>query len=110
MKKVIALIATIAMLFISAPALADYIDFSSGASTTSPPYSGSGATVFTEKKAVYNANPTTPYIEVEIAGKTCKFLSSAGTFAPQGCNYTVEVAPSGEITFPRTGCEVPTCS
>ncbi|MGK7903681.1 MAG: hypothetical protein AB4352_20195 [Hormoscilla sp.] len=108
-KVVIALIAAIAMLFISSPAHADYIDFRAGSSTDAPPYSG-GHVEYTPYQPIYNANPTTDYIEIEIAGKTCSFLSSYKAFgAWEGCNYSVEITPSGDIEFPRTGCEQPVC-
>lgn len=108
-KVVITLIAAIAMLFISSPAHADYIDFRAAATTNTAPYS-SGHLEDTPYQPIYNANPTTDYIEIEIAGKQCSFLSSKKAVgAWEGCNYSVEITPSGAIKFPRTGCEQPVC-
>lgn len=93
MKKVLALIFAVVMCMISSPALADTIQFQAGAFTDTPPYEN--VTEFTPTAYAYNANPTTPYIYVEIAGKTCKFRASYQS-GYNTCNYLVTVTPNGE--------------
>ena len=108
-KVVITLIAAIAILFISSPAQADKIQFSVEAATTTPPYSDH--VVSTPMMDIYNANPTTNYIDIEIGGKNCQFQSSYQPIgAYQGCNYKVTLTSSGVIkTDAVTGCDQPVC-
>ena len=97
------------MFLIAGPALADNIKFSSGAYTSTPPYSDN--VVFTNYATIYDANPTTNTIEVEIAGKTCKFNSSfAPGGAPGGCNYQIQVLPDGKIEVPSASCDFKGCA
>lgn len=44
------------------------------------------------------ANPTTPNLTVQVAGKTCSLVSSAQAIGSTGCNYSLNVAPDGTIT------------
>lgn len=44
------------------------------------------------------ANPTTPTLSVQVAGKTCSLVSSLQAIGSVGCNYALNVAPDGAIT------------
>jgi len=44
------------------------------------------------------ANPTTPNLTVQVAGKTCSLVSSAQAIGSTGCNYSLNVGPDGTIT------------
>ena len=108
MKKLIALFVAIAILFTAGPALADNIKYSVGTYTDSYPYQD--RVVYSDPATIYDANPRTNTIEVELAGKTCSFMSSyAPGGSPRGCNYYVEVEPDGEITVPSASCRFYGC-
>ncbi|WP_372398910.1 hypothetical protein ABMY26_19930 [Azospirillum sp. HJ39] len=46
----------------------------------------------------WSANPTSPTLSVQVAGKTCTLVSSLQSGSSNGCNYALNAGPDGTIT------------
>lgn len=92
MKKSLT-IAAFVFLAVSTVALADGITVTSQTSIASP----SGPGIISSTTSVGFKGPAK--ITFTVAGKTCNLLGSGGgTSVPEGCNYTIIVAPNGSIS------------
>ncbi|CAO3400286.1 hypothetical protein VH569_09685 [Azospirillum sp. 11R-A] len=78
-------------MFAAGGAHADTVVIASHASIGSPVQNPSAS-------MTWAANPTTPTLTVQVAGKTCSLVSSAQAIGATGCNYSLNVGPDGTIT------------
>lgn len=91
MKKIMFAIA--GSLFFSSVALADTVTITTQVDFTAPSHTTSGT-------ATYAFTPSAP-ITFKVAGKTCTWISSSspyGSGGGAGCNYSITVDSSGNLT------------
>lgn len=77
--------------FAAGAAHADTVVITSNASVGAPVQNPSSS-------MTWAANPTTPNLAIQVAGKTCTLISSAQAIGSVGCNYALNVGPDGTIT------------
>ncbi|BAZ31591.1 hypothetical protein NIES4074_40640 [Cylindrospermum sp. NIES-4074] len=89
MKKLFLMIVAAAMFMLASPAYADSVTVETQISFSRPSASNVGI--------LYTPLAGGEQIVFAVAGKTCTLAGSANHSAPQGCNYTLTIAPGGGI-------------
>lgn len=92
MKKLLLAIVA-AIWFLASPAYADSVSITTQAAFTNP--NGVNAV---PKPDYYDFKGPNQNIILSVAGKTCTLQSSGTVTAPDGCNYTITVSPTGALS------------
>jgi opacity protein-like surface antigen len=90
MKKMLMVFA-LALLAVSAAALADTVSVTSQTSFSDP----SGGSISSTNTYAFKGTQTITFM---VAGKTCNLKGSGSGSVPTGCNYALTVAPNGTLT------------